>query len=139
MSHRKLDARKSTPLRPYQTHLEADQEQLDPGQPTFARVEMMPFDHVFRAGSSLRLTISAPTRVNSGDNALFTPRPSMNSVYFSPRFTSQLVLARVPDAKAGAGLPACNSVDVEPCRPNVASQPDGTINLADAPVAPSAG
>lgn len=56
-SHRAL-ASSSTALLPVHTHAAATP--LVPGQWTKVRVEIMPFAHVFRAGSRLRLTIDAP-------------------------------------------------------------------------------
>ena len=50
-SQRALDPDRSTALRPYQTHEEADVTMLTPGEPVLARVEIFPFGHVFRAGS----------------------------------------------------------------------------------------
>src|SRR5204863_4393279 len=42
-SHRVEDPSRSTTLRPYQTHREADAVPLAPGQPTLMRVELFPF------------------------------------------------------------------------------------------------
>src|SRR5690606_24220615 len=50
----------ATELRPVKTHREEDVRSLPPGQWTEARVELMPFAHVFRTGSRIRLTIDTP-------------------------------------------------------------------------------
>jgi predicted acyl esterase len=60
LSHRKLDEQGSSVLRPVHTDLQADAAPLTPGVPVLARLEIQPFDHVFRAGSAIRLSIDAP-------------------------------------------------------------------------------
>ena len=50
----------ATELRPVKTHREADLQPLNPGEWTFARVEVMPFGHIFRAGSRIRLIVDTP-------------------------------------------------------------------------------
>ncbi|MGZ4232062.1 MAG: CocE/NonD family hydrolase [Solirubrobacteraceae bacterium] len=61
-SHRALDQRRSTALAPYQTDQQADAHPLVPGSPTYMRVQLWPFDYVFRKGSSIRVRIDAPHR-----------------------------------------------------------------------------
>lgn len=52
-------ADQSSVLRPLPTDLSRDPQPLVPGRPVFARVEVLPFEHVFRAGSSIRVTIDS--------------------------------------------------------------------------------
>ena len=59
-SHRKLDVRASTATMPVHTHREADAQPLESGKPTPMRIEVFPFEHVFRAGSRIRLIIDTP-------------------------------------------------------------------------------
>jgi putative CocE/NonD family hydrolase len=119
MSERKLDPRQSTALRPLQTHLQADQQLLTPLVPVSARVEVFPFDHVFRAGSRIQLTID-PAAGSAGatdDFRGFGPAtPVLNTIYEDAAHPSELVLGLVPGARAGAPEPACGSVASEPCR-----------------------
>ena len=112
-SHRKLDAAKSTVLRPYQTHMEADFSPLIPGQVTPVRLEIFPFGHVFRKGSRIRVWIEAPTVVPELWGFGITPLPAVNLIYTG---VSSLVLpiANVPIGSATA--PECGSLVRQPCR-----------------------
>src|SRR6202011_5669812 len=60
-SHRKLNPRRTTVLRPYQTNTRQDATPLVPGRPTYLRMEIFPFAQAFRAGSRIRIYIEAPT------------------------------------------------------------------------------
>jgi len=115
-SQRKLDPKLSTPLRPYETHLRADQQPLVPGQPTLMRVEIFPFAYAFRKGSRIRVWIEAPTG-HTGFWA-FTPtaHPGQNTVLHDPAHPSRLVLGALPGEVARAPLPACDTLRNEPCR-----------------------
>src|SRR3954447_1679854 len=117
-SHRKLDPARSTPLRPYQTHLRADAKPLDPGRPTYMRLEVFPFAHAFRKGSRLRVWIEAPTG-HTGFWA-FAPvgDPGTNTVLHNAAHPSRLVVGQVPAAVAHAPLPACDPLRNQPCRPD---------------------
>ena len=123
----------SSVLRPYQTHTQAGYEPLTPGTPVYARVEMLPFEHVFRAGSSIRITIdSAMGAVQStgmyGLNGL--PAPFTDTVYASSAQPSQIVLGLIPGAAAEAPMPACNTIAGEPCRPNTVPVPSGSLTVS---------
>lgn len=59
-SHRKLDAAKSTALDPVPTHLKKDAAPLPKGKYSLVRVPIFPVAHAFRAGSKIRITITAP-------------------------------------------------------------------------------
>jgi predicted acyl esterase len=125
-------ADQSSPLRPYQTHLRAGRQPLAPGKPVSARVELFPFEHVFRKGSSIRITVdSAMGRVQStglwgltGSRAPFT-----DTVYAGPARPSQVVLGLIPGATAKAPLPACGTIVGEPCRRNTVPVPAGRLTL----------
>ena len=66
-SQRALDESASTPTRPVHTQTEADAEPLPTdGSVVPVRVEIFPFAHPFRAGSSLRVTIDAPGNCPAG-------------------------------------------------------------------------
>jgi uncharacterized protein len=124
--------RQSSPLRPYQTHTLASRQPLAPGKPVYARVELFPFEHVFRKGSSIRITIdSAMGRVEStGLWGLTAPRtPFTDTIYASPARPSQVVLGLIPGATARAPLPACANIAGEPCRRNVIPVPRGSLTV----------
>ncbi|MBV8305636.1 MAG: CocE/NonD family hydrolase [Acidimicrobiia bacterium] len=119
-SHRKLDATQSTETRPYQTEQQADQELLTPGTPTFMRLEIFPFGHVFRAGSRIRISIEAPKFLPELWGFAALPIPATNLVYHDAAHPSSLALAVLPDftiPPADRSLPPCGSVIRQPCRP----------------------
>ena len=58
-SHRKLDARRSTSLDPFPTHLQPDAAPLPHGRFALVRVPIFPVAHAFRAGSRIRVTVEA--------------------------------------------------------------------------------
>jgi hypothetical protein len=98
--------------------------QLTPGQPVLARLEMLPFDHVFRAGSAIRLSIDAP-----GGWFQITPLVAMNTIYHQPGMDSKLVLGWLPGATAHAPLPACDTLLNQPCRPSAQPLPAGSLTI----------
>jgi hypothetical protein len=124
LSHRALDKRASTTLRPDPTYTHGDSKPLVPGTPVPARLEIMPFDHVFRAGSSVRLTVDAP-----GGYFATVPAPATNTIYHQPGMASKIVLGWLAGATARAPLPACGTVLNQPCRPNVVPVPEGVLTL----------
>ena len=78
--------------------------------------------HVYRAGSRIRVTISAP----NGTQPIWAfsqtkPAGAANvSVAFSKSMPSSLILPVVPGVSVPTALPACPSLRNEPCRPYVA-------------------
>ena len=115
-SHRALDADASTELRPWPTHREDDRELLTPLEPTLLRVELLPVGHVFRAGSSIRITVEAPVSMTGYMVSAFLPIPAVNTVYWGPAMQSRLVLGRVPGGSAQVPMPACGQPLDTPCR-----------------------
>jgi putative CocE/NonD family hydrolase len=125
LSHRRLDAARSTALRPDHPYTQADAQQLTPGKPELARIEMLPFDHVFRAGSAIRFSIDAP-----GGWFQIVPQPATNTVYHQPGMDSKLVLGWLPGATAHAPLPACDTLLNQPCRPSAEPVPAGSMTIS---------
>jgi uncharacterized protein len=117
-SHRKLDPKLSTALRPYQTHLRADAQPLVPGDATPMRLEVFPFAHAFRTGSRIRVWIEAPT----GHTGFFefdpTPMPARNTVLHDKAHPSALVVGVLPGEVAHGPLPGCDTLRNQPCRPD---------------------
>jgi uncharacterized protein len=128
-SRRALDPSRSTRLVPYQTHQEADARPLEPGRPTLMRIHLLPFDHVFRTGSSLRLWIDAPTGVTGGWSLDFTKTPAVNSIYADPDHPSALVLGSLRGGRAEKPYPACDTLLNQPCRTNATPVPAGTMTI----------
>jgi predicted acyl esterase len=122
----------SSILRPYQMHTQAGYQPLSPGKPVYARAELFPFEHVFRKGSSIRITIDSATGVvqSTGDWGLSgLPAQFSDTVYASPSQRSEVMLGLIPGATAKAPLPACGSVLGEPCRPNRTPVPSGRLAI----------
>jgi putative CocE/NonD family hydrolase len=116
-SHRALDPRRSTALRPYQTHQPRDAANLKPGQPTLVRVEVFPFGAVIRKGSRLRLWVQAPTPLPELWAFAPSPYPAVDTVLHDARHVSRLVLPLVPnDPNRVAAFPTCGSLIRQPCR-----------------------
>jgi hypothetical protein len=118
-SHRKLDEELSTPTHPVQTHLEADAAPLPAGEFVPVRVELYAASHVFRKGSSVRVSLEAP----GGDRvawAFETPAANgevVNDVARGGKRASKLVLSVVPTTEdTPADLPPCPSLRGQPCR-----------------------
>lgn len=128
-SHRALDPARSTPLAPYQTDQQADARPLVPGQVTPVRVQLWPFDYVFRKGSSVRLWIDAPTGLTGGWALNFLPTPAVNSIYADARQPSAIVLGQLPGGHAEAPLPACDTLLNQPCRRSTVPVPPGATTI----------
>jgi hypothetical protein len=128
-SHRALDPARSTRLAPFHTHQRADARPLVPGLPTRMRVQLWPFDYVFREGSSIRLWIDAPTGATGGWSFDFIKTPAVNSIYADPHHPSAVVLGHLRGGHAGAPLPACDVLLNQPCRRNVVPIPSGTMKI----------
>ncbi len=118
-SHRKIDESKSTELRPVHTHLEEDFTPLVPGEWTFARVEIFPFAHVFRAGSSIRVAIDDPGGTRAEWSFIlhdYGGEEVTHAVGHSSEHASSIVLPVVPGIDVPTPLPACPSLRGQPCR-----------------------
>jgi uncharacterized protein len=117
-SLRKLDPRKSTLLEPALS-LRADaRAKLPKGQ--FAKVIIPLYyeGHVYRAGSRIRVTITAP----NSDQPVWSfgelvPRNLARvTVAFSHKRPSRLILPLIPGLTAPTPLPPCPGLRGEPCR-----------------------
>lgn len=110
-SHRQLDEQRSSPTRPYHTH-------LPPGAPLVGvepvRVEIMPFAHVFREGTKLRVYVESPRFIDTW--SLYSDREAaLNTIHHGGVMPSKLVLPVVPGIKADPRPTQCTSR--QPCRP----------------------
>jgi len=123
---------RSSVLRPVQSHTAASYQRLKPGTLAYARVELFPFEHVFRTGSSIRITIdSASGDVEpTGYWGVTSPADHFtDTVYASPARPSAVVLGLIPDATARRALPSCADIAGEPCRPNATPVPPGRLTI----------
>ena len=128
-SMRALDPARSTALAPYQTGQQADARPLMPGRPSYMRIQLSPFDCVFRKGSSVRLWIDAPSGETGGWSFDFTKTPAINSIYADAQHPSAIVLGYLPGGRADAPPPTCDTILNQPCRRNLAPVPSGTMTI----------
>jgi predicted acyl esterase len=108
----------STPLRPVQTHLQADVAPLPPGEWTPVRVEIYPFGHVFRAGSQIRIAVSTPGG-NKGlwkFDVLQLGDGVTQAVSHSAAYPSSVLLPVIPGIVVPTPLPPCPGLRSQPCR-----------------------
>lgn len=115
-SVRALDAARSTELQPLVTMREEDAAPLPAGEFSPMRIEIYPFAHVFRAGSKVRLIVTAP----GGDRIAWAfdtlPGTPTNEIARSAGRPSSLALPVVPGITPPAALPACPGLRAQPCR-----------------------
>src|SRR4051794_18078591 len=115
---RKLDRRKSTPLAPVLSLRKRDVHPMP--RTRFAKVTVPLYyeAHAYRAGSRIRVTISAP----NGDQPIWSfgetqpAQPATVSIAYSPRRPSRLLLPVVPGVDVPTALPPCPGLRGEPCR-----------------------
>jgi predicted acyl esterase len=118
-NERKLDAKKSTSLEPVLSLRKGDRSPLSPKRYVKATIPLYYEGHVYRAGSRIRVYITAP----NGDQPIWSfsePKPSKGKatvgVAFSKSRPSRLVLPVVPGVDVPTGLPPCPGLRGEPCR-----------------------
>jgi predicted acyl esterase len=109
-----------TPLQPIPTFLASDVQPMPSGEFVPVTIPLYFEGHVYRAGSRIRVTISAP----NGTQPVWSfgqTRPEGTtanvSVTFAPGMPASLTLPIVPGVNAPTGLPPCPSLRNEPCRP----------------------
>ncbi len=121
-SHRHLSDT-STELLPVHTHLEADAEDLAPGEWTEARILLMPFAHVFRAGSRIRVSVDTPGASRAEWQFILADLDDQvrHSVAHSSEQPSSVVLPIVSGVDVPTERPACNALRGQPCRDYVPS------------------
>jgi predicted acyl esterase len=117
-SQRALDEAISTEVAPAYTNVEADAAPLADGQFTPMRIAVFPFAHVFRPGSSIRVTVDAP----GGARPIWAFAETIaagetNEIAHDADSPSSLALSIVPGVEVPADPPACGSLRSQPCRP----------------------
>jgi predicted acyl esterase len=113
---------KSTLLDPIPSMLASDVQPMPSNQFVEVIIPLYYEGHVYRAGSRIRVTISAPNGTQPVWSFSETePRGTGTvSIAFSRKMPSSLVLPLVAGVHVPAGLPPCPSLRNEPCRPYVA-------------------
>jgi predicted acyl esterase len=113
---------RSTLLDPIPSMLTSDVQPMPAGKFVEVVIPLYYEGHVYRAGSRIRVTVSAP----NGTQPVWSfgqtdpPGTARVSIEFSKQMPSSLILPVVPGVHVPTGLPACPSLRNEPCRPYVA-------------------
>src|SRR5258705_1520412 len=117
-NERKLDAQKSTPLEPVLSLRKRDVKPLPRNRFVPVTIPLYYEGHAYRAGSRIRVTISAP----NGDQPIWSfgeTQPKGHAtvaIAFSKGKPSSLTLPVVPGVKVPTGLPPCPGRRGEPGR-----------------------
>jgi uncharacterized protein len=115
---RKLDARKSTLLEPVLSLRAADVSPMPPNRFVKVTIPLYYEGHTYRAGSRIRVTITAP----NGDQPIWSfgeTQPSGQarvSIAHSREKPSSLILPVVPGVNVPTDLPPCPGLRGQPCR-----------------------
>jgi hypothetical protein len=116
-SRRGLDPA-STPLAPQITDEEKDDKPLVPGEWTSVRVPIAGFNHIFRAGSRIRIYVDTPGGSRAAwrfELATFSSAVT-HSIGHSTAQPSSVALPLIPALAVPTKLPACPSLRGQPCR-----------------------
>ena len=117
-NERKLDADKSTPLEPVLSLRASDVSPMPADQYVKVTVPLYYQGHAYRAGSRIRVTISAP----NGDQPIWSfseTEPSGTAsvdIARSKEMPSRLLLPVVPGVQVPTGHPPCPALRGQPCR-----------------------
>ena len=109
-----------TELEPIPTILPDDAEPMPADEFVPVTIPLYFQGHAYRAGSRIRVTISAPNGTQPIWSFAHTEPAegtATESIAFSPSMPSSVVLPVVPGLSVPAGLPPCPSLRNEPCRP----------------------
>jgi uncharacterized protein len=117
-NERKLDDAKSTLLEPVLSLREADVSPMPAGHFAEVVIPLYYEGHVYRAGSRIRVRISAP----NGDQPIWSfgetepAGKAQVAIGYGRKTRSRLILPVVPGEAAPTGLPPCPGLRGEPCR-----------------------
>ncbi|MHB1488508.1 MAG: CocE/NonD family hydrolase [Acidimicrobiales bacterium] len=108
----------STVLNPIPSYTAADAEPMPSGSFVKVVIPLYYEGHVYRAGSRIRVTISAPngTQPVWSFSQTVPDGTATVSIAFSPSLPSSLILPVVPGVRVPTPLPPCPSLRNEPCR-----------------------
>jgi len=108
-----------TLLQPIPTFLASDVQPMPANQFVPVVVPLYFEGHAYRAGSRIRVTISAPNGTQpvwSFGQTQPAGTTAKESIAFSPSMPSSVILPIVPSVSVPTGTPACPSLRNEPCR-----------------------
>ncbi|MEM7155308.1 MAG: CocE/NonD family hydrolase [Myxococcota bacterium] len=118
LGHRRFDEAASDELRIVRSYTMEDFESVPTGEYVQARIEIPSTAHAFRAGSSLRVMVSAPGR-NHGTWEFEAPDYDSPPTFLVGRGgeqASSIVMPVVTGVDVAPELPACPSLRGQPCR-----------------------
>ncbi len=117
LSRRAL-ANDATELMPTLSLLERETALLSPDEePVLARIEILPFAHVLRPDSKLRLTLDTPGGSRPQWTFAVLDEPTQITIHTGGDFDSSVVLPVLPGVDAPDARPPCGSLRGQPCRP----------------------
>ncbi|WP_082991618.1 CocE/NonD family hydrolase [Paraburkholderia tropica] len=115
LSLRALDEHHTTALRPWYIDRCESAAPIYPNEPVFARVEIVPFSHSFRRGSSLRLWLDTPSRTGGyGFDSISTP--DRVTVLHDEAHPSRLVIGELPEVTVPNVRPDPATIFKQPLR-----------------------
>jgi predicted acyl esterase/uncharacterized membrane protein len=118
----------SSPVQPIPSFTKADAKPMPAGQYVLVVIPLYFSGHAYRAGTRIRVTISAPNGTQPVWSFSQTEPPtgtSTVSVAFSSSMPSRLVLPVVPGLAVPTPQPPCASLRNEPCRTYVPAANQG--------------
>jgi uncharacterized protein len=118
-----------TAVEPIPTFLASDVQPMPAGEFVPVTIPLYFEGHAYRAGSRIRVTISAPNGTQpvwSFDQTQPQGTAANVSIAFGPGMPASLTLPIVPGVSVPTALPACPSLRNEPCRPYQAFVNDGS-------------
>jgi uncharacterized protein len=108
-----------TAVEPIPTYLASDVQSMPADEFVPVTIPLYFEGHAYRAGSRIRVTISAPNGTQPVWSFSQTQPEGTTadvSIAFGPGVPASLTLPIVPDVSVPTGLPACPSLRNEPCR-----------------------
>jgi uncharacterized protein len=118
-----------TSVTPIPTFLASDVQPMPAGEFVPVTIPLYFEGHAYRAGSRIRVTISAPNGTQpvwSFSQTQPEGTTAAVSIAFGPSMPASLTLPIVPGVTVPTGLPPCPSLRNEPCRPYQAYVNDGS-------------
>jgi predicted acyl esterase len=109
-----------TAVEPIPTFLASDLQPMPAGESVPVTIPLYFEGHAYRAGSRIRITISAPNGTQpvwSFDQTQPEGATAKVSIAFGPGMPASLTLPVVPGVSVPTGLPPCPGLRNEPCRP----------------------
>jgi predicted acyl esterase len=108
----------STELRPLNSYYFDDVTPLEPNTWAFRRMEMMPFSHIFRAGSRIRFIVDTPgdSMARWQFNTLEFDETPTNTIGHLEDYPSSVALPLIPTVDVPTELPDCKALRGQPCR-----------------------